>query len=249
ERPTGTVNVGQRSVVARVPLSTPLAARPPEAPVELEDVSAARPLMEAVDVLRDHHDAGTLPLQLRNEPVPRVRLAASDEPAPIVVELPDPARVPIEGGLTGVRLVVVLFPDPSATPIGRHAALRGHARSGEEDDVRKVAEAEGGHPGSAPGVWPRRASKPQRRCLADSQRGATPPGEQPLGLPLETACALAPRALSTPRERAEERMPSWALRWLCADRGAGRSEGERDQAAVGSGERASGRVRSGCGGG
>src|SRR5690606_28456304 len=115
ERPAGTVNVGQRSVVARLPLSTPLAARPPEAPVELEDVSAARPLMEAVDVLRAHHGAGPLPLQLRNAAVPRVRLAASDAPAPIVVDLPDPARVPIEGGLTGVRLVVVLFPDPSAT--------------------------------------------------------------------------------------------------------------------------------------
>ena len=107
------------------------------APVELEDVFAARGLVEAVYVLRDDRAELPLALELGEAQVRPVRLRAVHYELRVMEAVVFLGIALEEGGgeYRLGRIVPLLVVEPvHAAEIG-YPALRGHARPAEEDDV------------------------------------------------------------------------------------------------------------------
>ena len=101
--------------------------------MHLDHVPRARALVEAVDVLG--HDRLHEPelLESRERTVRVVRLGIGEHGEPARVELPDAGRVAPEPVDARHLHRVVARPDPLARAKVRDPALRGHARSGQDD--------------------------------------------------------------------------------------------------------------------
>ena len=119
-----------------------LAPRAPhleQVPVQLEDVGGAGPGVEAVDVLRDHHQLAALGAEPllggRDGLVRGVGQLGGHQLAAVVVELPHEAGVGCEGCGRGEVLGLVAPPEAAGAAEGRDPALRGHAGPGEDDEV------------------------------------------------------------------------------------------------------------------
>jgi hypothetical protein len=106
--------------------------------VHVDEVAAAGPLVQVVDVLGDQqHLPRMFGLQPREREVRRVRagLRADQVAATLIVEAVHQCGV---GGVTfraGNILHPVLLPDPVGRPEGADAGLRRDARAGEDDDA------------------------------------------------------------------------------------------------------------------
>ena len=106
---------------------------------QLEDVGGAGPGVEAVNVLRDHHQLAALGAEPllggRDGLVRGVGQLGGHQLAAVVVELPHEAGVGCEGCGRGEVLGLVAPPEAAGAAEGRDPALRGHARPGEDDEV------------------------------------------------------------------------------------------------------------------
>src|SRR5215212_4131929 len=109
--------------------------------VQLDHITAASPLVQAVYVLGGEGELREEPLEFRNSQVSRVRMSFRDELAPPRVPVPD------EFGIAGERLRCREFLGIEARPQaglglskGRNAALGGDARSGENDRLGRVTK-------------------------------------------------------------------------------------------------------------
>ena len=116
--------------------------------MDLDDLARARPLVEAVDVLRhDGADPAVL-VELGEGTVAFVRLGPGERLEPEGVELPDPCRIPAER--VDVRHLerVVPRPDPLRRAEVRDPRLGADAGAGE-DDARLPAFKQLGEPRDA----------------------------------------------------------------------------------------------------
>jgi len=103
--------------------------------VELDHLTAARALVQPIDILGDERDPRAL-LQVGQRPVGRVRLGGRDQPAPPVVPAPDQFGIAGESRRRGQVLGSIAAPQRvGAAPEGRDAAAGRDAGSGQHGDA------------------------------------------------------------------------------------------------------------------
>lgn len=103
--------------------------------VEVEDGGRSGALVEVVDILRDHRNAGVF-FPRGNLEVAGVRASFVHGFAAVVVEPQDECAVAVPGFRRGDIFDVVVFPKAAAVAKGLQPALGADSRAAEDDDVR-----------------------------------------------------------------------------------------------------------------
>ncbi len=113
------------------------AAEPPDITVQLQNAATARPVVQAVYILRNQCKVRFLALKLDQGEVGRVRLGRGNGlPAPIV-PFPNQAGV-AQKGLRGRQFLrLILLPKTAIAPKSGYAAFGGNAGSGQDGDLRR----------------------------------------------------------------------------------------------------------------
>src|SRR5207237_3399780 len=125
------------------------AGRAEDRAAHLDDLAAAGPLVQEVDVLRDYRADEPRRLEPGERTVRVVRLRLGQDAEARCVEPPDLLRVGAEGLDRAVLERVETRPEPRRRPEVGDTALRRHACPGQED-ARLPLAPEGGEAGGAP---------------------------------------------------------------------------------------------------
>ena len=96
----------------------------------MEDVPAARTLMQVVDVLGDQREVGRAGFELGQREVAWIGLRGRDQAAAPVVPLPNQLWITREGAGRGQIFGAEVFPKAACAAKGRDSAFRRDARSG-----------------------------------------------------------------------------------------------------------------------
>ena len=102
--------------------------------MQLQDIAAARAVVEPVDILGDQRESRGALLECHQRVMRRVWFRGGDLLAAPVVPFPNQARVALECFGRGKLLGPELVPQTARTAKGRDAALGGDAGASQHDD-------------------------------------------------------------------------------------------------------------------
>ena len=126
-------------LAGRRPASLP-AAHVPDGAMKAHDVSCARALVQAVDVLRDQREPRVAPTPGGEHDVRAVRLATGNEMASPAIPLPHERGVACERVGGGQVFWTMAFPETLCTAKRRHTAGGGDPGAGQDGDPRLAPE-------------------------------------------------------------------------------------------------------------